>query len=454
MLDPYFFLVRSFVSLLFDALYILAGLALLPWWLWKLPHGERYRAGLRQRLGFAPAMPGHGPRMWIHCASVGEASIPRRLVEKFRRRHPGWDVVFSTNTNTGAVRLRELYPDCAVFYMPLDVSFCSARALDRVCPDLVLLVELEIWPNFLHQCRRRDVPVAIVSGRIGDGSRRLLRALSRLRPEVWQAVRVCCARSKDDAAGFRRAGLDPGKLHVCGSLKYDALKSEPDPEKLRHLRRLFSIEPDAPVLVAGSTHEGEEAVVGAAYKVLKLRHRRLRLVVAPRHVERAIAAAAALTARGLAVVRKTQLESRHETVPPDAVVVLDTIGELGACYGLADCAFVGRSLLPPGGGQNMMEPAGLGVPVIVGPHTGNFRPEMELLRRHEAVLVVRDGTELIKAVDRLLSDPGLAERTGWAGRRVINESRGAGERTLDTLEPLVSGLSEPANRASTVDSGS
>ncbi|MFO7957426.1 MAG: 3-deoxy-D-manno-octulosonic acid transferase [Candidatus Brocadiia bacterium] len=434
------------MSLLFDTLYVLAGLAMLPWWLWKLPRAERYRAGVKQRLGLAPELPADRPRVWIHCASVGEAAVPRRLVESIRRRYPRRDIVFSTNTNTGAGRLRELYPDCAVFYMPLDVSFCSGRALDRVSPDVVLVVELELWPNFLHQCRRRGIAVGIVSGRIGEGSRRLLRILSRLRPDMWEAIAVCCARSKDDAAGFRRAGLSPDKVRNCGSLKYDAIQTEPDRQKLDHLRRLFSIEPDAPVLVAGSTHEGEEAVVGSAYKALKLRHRKLRLVVAPRHVERATAAAATLKARGLPVVRKTLLESRHTAATSDAVVVLDTIGELAACYALAHCAFVGRSLLPPGGGQNMMEPAGLGVPVIVGPHTGNFRPEMELLRREEAVLVVQDGTELIKTVDRLLSDPALAEKMGRAGRRVISESQGAAQRTLEALEPLLEGASQQSNR--------
>lgn len=434
------------MSLLFDALYVLAGLALLPWWLWKLPRAERYRAGVKQRLGLAPELPADRPRVWIHCASVGEAAVPRRLVENIRRRYPHRDIVFSTNTNTGAGRLRELYPDCAVFYMPLDVSFCSGRALDRVRPDVVLLVELEVWPNFLHQCRRRGIAVGIVSGRIGESSRRLLRILSRLRPDMWEAVRVCCARSKDDAAGFRRAGLSQDKVRNCGSLKYDAIKTEPDRQKVDHLRRLFSVEPDTPVLVAGSTHEGEEAVVGSAYKALKLRHRELRLVVAPRHVERATAAAAALKARGLPVVRKTLLESRHTTATSDAVVVLDTIGELTACYALADCAFVGRSLMPPGGGQNMMEPAGLGVAVIVGPYTGNFRPEMELLRREEAVLVVQNGTELIKTVDRLLSEPAMAEKLGRAGRRVISESQGAAQRTVKALEPLLKGAPEQPNR--------
>ncbi len=428
---------------LLDAFYILAGLALLPVWLWKLPRAPRYRAGLRQRLGFAPVLPAQTPRLWVHCASVGEASIPRRLIEKVRQRHPEYEVVFSTNTNTGAARLRELYPGCRVFYMPLDLSCCCKRALERVRPDVVLLVELEVWPNFLDRCRRQRVAVALVSGRIGEGSRRLLRVLSRLWPAIWEAVSVCCARSEEDAEGFRRAGLPPGKVHTCGSLKYDAIETEPDRQKVEHLRRLFSIAPDARVLVAGSTHEGEEAVLGAAYKALKLRHRRLRLLVAPRHLERATAAAAALEARGLPVVRKTRLESRHDTAPADAVVVLDTIGELTACYALADCAFVGRSLLRPGGGQNMMEPTGLGVPVIVGPHTRNFRPEMELLRGHGAVFVVKDVTELIETADRLLSDPELARRAGAAGRRVVNESRGATRRTLAAIEPL---LTPPARR--------
>jgi len=424
------------MGLLVDSAYVVAASALLPAWLWRLPRARRYRAGLAQRLGLAPRLP-QGPRVWIHCASVGEAAIPGALVAGLQARHPTWDVVFSTNTDTGADRLRELYPGATVFYMPLDFSACVRATFRRVRPSLVLLVELEVWPNFLEVCRDRGVPVGIVNGRIGTGSRRSLRALSRLCRRLWEPVRVCCARSRDDAEGFVSAGMPPERVFDCGSLKYDALRAGPDAEEVARLRALFGFETGAPVLVAGSTHAGEEAVLGAAYANLRRKHPGLRMVVVPRHVERAAEAVAELEGEALPVVRKTALDGGRAVAGGDEVIVLDTVGELAACYGLAACAFVGRSLVPPGGGQNMMEPVALGLPVVVGPHTGNFKPEMALLRRANGIVEVQDGAGLEAALGRLLGDPATARRVGDAGRAVIEASRGATQRTLDRLAPLL-----------------
>ncbi len=421
------------MSWVFNCVFGAAAACLVPYWLWKLPQGRRYRAGILQRLGFVPHLP-TSPRLWLHCASVGEAAIPRRLVAEIRRRRPGWEIVFSTNTDTGARRLEELYPESRVFYMPLDFSFCVGRALERVRPSMVLLVELEIWPNFLEACRARHVPVAIVSGRIGRGSRRLLRVLNRLWPHLWDGVRICCARSREDAAGFRAVGMCEEAVCTSGSLKYDALRTDFRPAELEQMARTFAIEPGDPVLVAGSTHRGEEAALAGAYRDLKIKHRRLRLIIAPRHIERAAQIRAALRSRGFSIAEKTVLDAEQRSAPEDAVILLDTIGELTKCYALATCAFVGRSLNPPGGGQNMMEPAALGKPVLVGPHTGNFRPEMRLLRENDAVLAVRDRAELVRELDRLLSNPDQAGTIGRAARSVILESQGATERTLTKLE--------------------
>lgn len=424
------------MSLILDCVYLLAGAFLLPYWLWKLPRAPRYRVGLLQRLGLIPPLPEGQRRLWVHCASVGEAAIPRQLLAEFGRRHPDWQVVFSTNTDTGAARLRELYPGSPVFYMPLDFSLCVRSALKRVRPDVLVLVELEVWPNLAQACKTRGVTMAIVNGRIGCGSRWLLRVLSRLCRGLWDPVRVCCARSGDDADGFLMAGMPQDRIFNCGSLKCDNLVVELDAEKVRYLRELLAIAADAPVLVAGSTHPGEESILATVYRDLRLKHRALRMIIAPRHIERAREAGAAVQARGLPVLTKTELDAGRGVAAGDEVVVVDTIGDLVTCYGLATCAFVGRSLIPPGGGQNVMEPAALGKPVLTGPHTANFGPEMSLLTGAGAALVVRGRAELTDRVDRLLSDPAAAELMGRAGQRIIRESRGATRRTLDKLERL------------------
>jgi len=361
-------------------------------------------------------------------------------VAAFRGRYPDWDVVFSTNTDTGADRLRGLYPGATVFFMPVDFSCCVAAALRRVKPTVVLLVELEVWPNFMRACRRRGVATAVVNGRIGERSRRWFGRLGWLCPGMWQGLTVCCARSDDDVAGFRSVGVPPERVVDCGSLKYDALALTPDEEKTAALREQFALTPQAQVLVGGSTWPGEEAALAAAYDELRPRHPGLRLIIVPRHIERAAQAEADVAAAGLPVVRKTVLDTGRRAAGSDDVIVVDTVGDLAACYGLAACAFVGRSLVAPGGGQNMMEPAGLGLPVLVGPYTGNFEPEMAMLAAAGGIVVV--GEELTQAVDRLLSDRGEARRIGEAARGVVLGARGSAARTLDRLASLFDGATE------------
>jgi len=424
---------------LLNALYVDFLAAAAPYWLWKVPQARRYRAGLCQRLGFVPAAPKTGKRLWVHAVSVGEASIPRLLVEQFRSRHPDWEVVFSTFTDTGADRLRSLYPDCAVFYWPLDLSFCVAQALDRVQPDAVALVELELWPNFLMECGDRRLPVAIVNGRINPPSVRVARALRRLCPGALDAVTLCCARSDADVERFRDGGFEPGRVHSTGSLKYDALPLEVQADKQDALRDRFALSAGAPVLVAGSTHPGEDGVLCRVYAALRKQHEGLRLILVPRHIERAAAVARTIEAQGLSLARKSELDAAGRSASQDQIILVDTIGDLLACYALATCAFVGRSLLPPGGGQNMMEPAGLAKPVIVGPYNGNFEPEMRLLTAHDAVTVASGEAGLQREVGRLLADPKAAGELARRAREAVLGCRGATGRTLDLLDGMLAG---------------
>jgi 3-deoxy-D-manno-octulosonic-acid transferase len=254
---------------------------------------------------------------------------------------------------------------------------------------------------------------------------------------LWRPVAACCTRSEDDARGFLQAGLPEEVVFTTGSLKYDSLAVQPDTDRVSALRKSFGISAGQRVIVGGSTWPGEESVLGAAFAGLKTDHSDLRLVVAPRHVERADEAAAELAAQGLDVARKTELDRTGRSAGPDQVVLVDTVGDLAACYGLAYAAFVGRSLVEPGGGQNMMEPAGLGVPVVVGPHTGNFRPEMKLLREAKAVVEVSGAGELSAALGHLLEHPDEAGQVGDSARQVILSCRGSAQRTLERMEHIL-----------------
>jgi 3-deoxy-D-manno-octulosonic-acid transferase len=417
-----------------NALYVYFLCCAAPVWLWKLPSARRYRAGIVQRAGLAPWGGDGHRRLWIHCASVGEASIPRELVKRLLENHPKWELYFSTWTDTGAQRLKDLYPEHTVFYWPLDLSPVVERALVRVDPDAVLLTEQEIWPNFMLACRRMKIPVAIINGRINPSSVVLLRGVHRLLRGLFDPLVVCCARSDEDARRFADAGVPPERVIPTGSLKYDALPTEVDPSEQKRLRNLFGIEPAHPVLVAGSTHPGEDELLCKTWSKLRDTRPQLRLILVPRHIERAEDLAGSIRGLGHRVARKTTLETGRETPSEDHVLIVDTIGDLMTCYALADCVFVGRSLLPPGGGQNMMEPAALGKPVLLGPYTSNFRPEMELLRTKDAVWEVNDPNELTGAVRSLLENPDLARNLGRRARQTVLQSRGAARRTLRALE--------------------
>lgn len=423
---------------LFNIFYAGALCGAAPYWLWRMPRARRYRVGVSQRLGRMPRF-GPGRRLWVHTVSVGEAAIPKGLVARFRERHPDWEVVLSTATDTGAQRLREMYPDLPVLYWPFDFSPCVDRAMQRVRPTAVVLVELEVWPNFQLACWERHIPVVIVNGRINPPSARLLRFIRGLQPAVWRAVHACCARSTEDALRFVWAGLAPGKIVTTGSLKYDALALGADPESVDALRRLFCMAEGDRVLVGGSTHPGEEDVLCGVYGRLTADVPGLRLVLAPRHVERAKALERRLSQLGLKVLRKSCLDAGRCRVAGDEVILVDTIGDLPTCYALASCCFVGRSMHPPGGGQNVMEAAALGKPVVVGPHTGNFRPEMQLLQSRNAVVVVHDEGELEAQTRRLLVDRAEGMALGERARQAIVEARGATGRTLEHMERVLEG---------------
>lgn len=420
-----------------DALYCPALFGALPYWLCKIPQARRYRAGVIERLGFVTPRESSRKCLWIHCASVGEASIPRELVRRFRERHPDWQIVFSTMTDTGAERLRKLYPGSGVFYWPLDLSGCVDRALDRVRPDMLLLVEQELWPNAILGFRAAGVPVGIINGRIRQSSVPFVRTLIRLLRPISEAIRFCCARSEADAERYASVGLLRSRISVSGSLKYEALDAEVSPEEVEKLRSLFGFSPESPVLVGGSTHPGEESLIAQVWDNLRKEYPDLRLVLAPRHIERADQLAVELSSAGFQVVRKTDLEDSAAQPDDDCLVLVDTIGDLVACYAMATCVFVGRSLFPPGGGQNMMEPAALGRPVIVGEHTGNFDPEMEILNDSRAVIQVGDEEELQRVCARLLGNPAERKELGRNARNAIRKNQGAAAKTIQHVERLI-----------------
>ncbi|PXX96612.1 lipid IV(A) 3-deoxy-D-manno-octulosonic acid transferase [Halomonas sp. LBP4] len=418
---------------------VLYGLAPLIWWrVWRerLPGRPR-----RERLGQLSPVPAGERTIWLHCASVGEVQAARPLIEALLAHYPGHHLTVTTMTATGAERVQALRealakpgeaPRLRHAFVPLDFPGAAKRFVARLRPELALFFETELWPNLLHACRRRGVPVAVVNGRL---SPRAFRGYRRLRPLMRDALsRVdwLAAKSAADAERFRALGMAPALTRVVGSLKFDI---SPDGGAIEVSERLRTRLGERPVWVAGSTHPGEDEQLLAAHARLRETLPSALLVLVPRHPRRFDAVAALCREQGLALARR----SRDEWPAADTAVYLgDTMGELLALYGAGDLAFVGGSLAPIGG-HNLLEPAAMGVPVLTGPGLANFEDVAEVLREAGALVEVADGEALAGTLVRLLADRSECRRLADAGRRVVAANRGALATTLEGLATLLPG---------------
>jgi 3-deoxy-D-manno-octulosonic-acid transferase len=423
-----------------DFLYAAALVIFSPFLLYRWARAGKYREGWREKLwGKAPLRIGDEPCLWFHAVSVGEVLLLRPLVEEMARRRPGWAVVISTTTATGLRVARRTFPDLVTFYVPLDFSWATRRAVARIRPTVLSLVELEVWPNLIRAAKRSGAKVAIVNARLSSRSfRGYLRFRGVLRT-TFRHIDAVAAQNAEYAQRFIDLGVPSQRVRVTGSVKYDGVECDRNNVKTRALRTLLGLSPSDLVFVAGSTMEGEEAAVLAAYKAARRQHPRLRLIVVPRHAERFDEVARWLEKQGEVVVRRSVLSApvANAMRGSSPVILIDTIGELAAVWGLADAAFVGGSLIRGRGGQNMIEPAAYGAAVMFGPHTTNFRDTVEQLLERDAVRQVADAEELTECLLEYLDDPETAAARGEAGRNFVLSQNGAAGRTLNELDRLV-----------------
>ena len=413
-----------------------------PYFLFQALAHRKYIDGLRERLGFLPAI-NNQPIVWLHCVSVGETQAARPLVERLRRELPHHALVVSTVTLTGQKLARDLFHNQAarVFYFPFDWRWSVRRALDAVNPAAVLVMETELWPNFLRECKAREIPVALVNGRISRKSfGRYVRVRFFLR-RVLACLSMAVMQSERDAERIRVLGLDDKKVFIAGNLKFESGMTA---QKAIDLDR-FGLNANVPLLLAASTHAPEEKIVLESFR--RLRESRpgrlmpLRLMLAPRHPERFNEVAALIQASGLSWARRTGAPAASDA---DAeVILLDTIGELPAMYPLATAVFVGGSIVDRGG-HNVLEPAAHGVAVITGAHTHNFHAIVDLLNKAHAIvqLPAAEGAEavakLTEVLERLLGDASWRGELGARARQLILANQGAAERTMKLLAPLFS----------------
>lgn len=434
------------VAYLLNVVYFALLLAVSPWLLWSAVRKEKYRAGWGAKLlGRVPLRKNDRPCIWLHAVSVGEVNLLAPLLAELERRRPECEFVISTTTKTGYALAQKRYSELTVFYCPLDFSWAVRRALRRVRPELLILAELELWPNLVRAAREQGAQIAIINGRLSEKSFRGYRRIRPLVARLLQQVDLIAAQNEEYAERFRLLGARPTSVVVTGSLKFDGAETNRENARTQQLRTLAGFANDEKVFLAGSTQDPEERLTLEAYRELRSSFPGLRLVLVPRHPERFDEVAELLTQEQVPFRRRSRLQP-GEPLGRDEVLLVDVVGELGAWWGTAAIAYVGGSLSRRGG-QNMIEPAAYGAAVCFGPNTWNFRDIVAALRAADAAVVVHDGAELTAFVRQMLAEPEHAAERGERAARLVRSQLGATQRTVDQLEMLLEMQPAPARRA-------
>ena len=422
----------------YSALLAFFLLLTLPYWLLQMMRHGKYRAGLRQRFGAVPpALAGRSdkPAIWVHAVSVGEVVASSAVVEALRQKFPSHRVLVSTTTSTGQKLAAQRFGAENVFYFPLDFALAVRPYLDALRPELVVVAETEFWPNFLRCAKRSGARVAVINCRISDrslpGSKRLRFWLPKLLEKTLANVDVFLAQTEEDRKRLVEIGAPESKVTVAGNLKFD-VAPPPPPRIVASLREGFSHSGAGPVLVCGSTLEGEEGSLLSAFRNILVNHPKAVMILAPRHPERFSEVAALVETLGFRVWRRSLWSGEPLA---GSVFLVDTIGELAALYSLATVAFVGGSLVPRGG-HNILEPALYGVPIVTGNHYENFRDVVNFFARRNAVRIVGVAELPLVFMELIEND---AERTalGRNALAALESQRGATARTVSALLRLM-----------------
>jgi 3-deoxy-D-manno-octulosonic-acid transferase len=423
--------------LVYSALLAAALLVTLPYWIYQMARHGKYRAGFRQRFGAPPAhlsAKKGAPTIWIHAVSVGEVLAVTSLVQALRALWPASQIFVSTTTDTGQNLATSRFGADRVFYFPIDLGFAIRPYLELLQPQLVVIAETEFWPNFLHLAKRSGARLAVVNARLSDRSLHGYQRLQWWLPSVLANVDLFLAQTWEDRKRLIEIGAPETKVEVTGNLKFD-LKPGPDPEVLPKLRESLRTEGAGPVLVCGSTvDDEEERMLLQAFQSILASYPKAVMILAPRHPERFAPVAMLLESFGVRFLRRSLWSGEPLA---GSILLLDTIGELPAIYGLADIAFVGGSLVPKGG-HNIIEPARHGVAIVVGNHYENFRDIIWLFRQNSAVRIVGPA-ELPLVLMELIANEPERRAMGKRAAETLQSQTGATEKTLAALEVLLKG---------------
>lgn len=434
--------------ILYDLIFLVVAIICLPRYLFR----RKFHRGFLRRLGILPKDLKLDRPIWIHAVSVGEVMAVRGLLEQLRVNYPAKSFVISTVTPTGNKIARGLaQPDDFITYLPLDFSFIVKNVIERINPEIFIIAETELWPNLVGYLYRKHIPVVLVNGRISDVSFKGYLAIKSLLRSIFNKVSLFCVQTSLDGERFSALGVPQNKIRVSGSMKFDVADLKKDTTDYTDkkstdctdYKQKLGLEENEKLLVAGSTHSGEEEIILRVYKELLDEFPDLRLLIAPRHPERAKELAKFVSSEGFSYAFISNLErttphplrQAGQDAGRTTVFILDTIGQLLSFYSLADIVFVGGSLIRKGG-HNILEPASLSKPILFGPHMFNFRDIAQLFLRNNAAILVRNKEELKEKIKYLLGNPRAMDELGKRAKALILENQGATLRNLETIKNL------------------
>lgn len=416
---------------LLNFVYLLAWTAALPWLAWRRWRWGKNRRGWSQKwFGLGPTSPASRPRIWLHAVSVGEVNLLAPIMAELAKRGE-FEFAISTTTETGYELAQKKYPQQLIFFCPFDFSWALRRTLRNLRPEIIVLAELELWPNWIRIARQWGIPVVVANGRLSQKSFAGYRRLRLIVQPMFRQLSLVLAQSREYADRFVALGTPAEQVLVAGNVKFDNV----DPQKARtraaEFAHRYRLDAAQPVIVGGSTQPQEEQLLLAVFEQLRPEFPQLRLVIVPRHPEKAAQLESLLLKRNWSYEKRSA--DRPDALPskPD-VLVVDVIGELAAWWTLATVSYVGGSL-GSRGGQNMIEPAAAGSLVCFGPNTQNFRDVVELLLGQQAAFVVRNENELRQLAQRALSQPHWAGEVGRKAADLVMQHRGAAAHTAEAI---------------------
>jgi len=403
-----------------------------PYFLCKLVFTEKHRMSLSQRFGKLPqSLIADGKSVWIHAVSVGEVAAAMPFIDEFRKTFPDYRIFLSTVTATGNQFAKKIKNIDGLFFFPFDYSFAVKKAIKHISPNIFITFETEIWPNFLKYAQDMKIPCILVNGRISPDSFKRYKKVKFFFKHILKNFSAFCMQTEQDKTRILELGAEKRKVRVTGNTKFDALVSNEENIDIKNkFIKIFGIEKNDKVIIAGSTHKGEEEKVLDAFQYICQKVSNVLLILAPRHPERFREITKLLKDKNIDYILRSTLDKTERK--EQQVIILDTIGELSKLYTIADVVFIGGSLVPAGG-HNVIEPASLGKPVVFGPYMYNFTESAKLLLECKGAIQICDEAGLATCLLKLILNPEYAEQIGRIAKEAVQENKGASKRNLEII---------------------